>query len=224
MITARFLVFSVLLATTTAYGQLDPTAHVSEMKELVSLIRPKLPKNWKIEATPFREGDVAKSDWKTRHDPHIVVYSDRPVVAIHKNAISFVIRKPTVFLLKYRLEPMMPDKAWTDTCAENKTKNDLRAFYISKLDHTRDKTLKGSDYDPENHHPTTDRERQALQEYYFVWPNTHTFDLLAFHYKSLSVWSTNVEDYTFYPEDVGDDYRLVAKAIAGILTAYKPAD
>jgi len=165
MITLRIIACLVLLST-SAWSQLDPQIYVKDMQELAAQIRKQLPKGWKLEMTPFQEGNVASADWRLGLHPHIVIYSGEPVRAWPKNAISFIPpREPSHFLLRYRIAPKMSDEDWADADAINRKNLELRNSYKKKLDHLRDKTLKRSENDPENYKPATDRERQILQEY-----------------------------------------------------------
>lgn len=224
MIRFATLLILVTLSARSVHAELQPAKHVKDMQELVDKIRAKLPEGWKIEMTPFVDGNEAKRDWETDMDPHIVVYGPKPVVAWHNRSVSFLVRnEPIPFLLKYKLGPLMNPDQWQANYLLNKKNQELRASYKQQLDHLRDEHLKPSDNDPENYHPKTDAERGLLMEYSFVWPNTRHDDLPVYSYKSLSIWSTVVEDYTFRPEEVRKDYMVVSQLITQLFQRYSPA-
>lgn len=207
---------------TGAFSQLAPEAHRTDMKQLASVVRKTLPAHWRLEMTPFAEGDAGWEDWTPGIYPRIVIYRDSPVVARPKRSVSLPPRQePKLFLLEYRLAPKVPENLWLEQQEQNKRSENLRAAYRGKLEPTRDKTLKRSGYDPANYFPTTVAERETLQEYRFVWLSTMPINLPEYHYKSLGVWATDPNDYDFPGQEaIQSEYLKVARAVEGLLVRY----
>ena len=180
----------------------------TDMQQLVAEIQSKLPKDWKLEVSPNK-------------DPHIIVYYPKPVTAVHKRALSFVLSEPKPFFLKYKLDSKIENADWIEKYNQNQKNKKLRETYKSQLDHIRNKTLKPSSIDPENYQPKTDTERNLLREYKLAWPNTKPIHLPDHSYKSLSIWSTSTDDYTFSPAELRKNYIKVENMISQVLTKYK---
>ncbi|MDF1753557.1 MAG: hypothetical protein P1U89_12335 [Verrucomicrobiales bacterium] len=190
-----------------------------DMDALVSKIRPLLPSDWIVEASPFDpESDLFDSYYGPGR-AEIAVYKNTPVTFVPKNAVS-VILKEDVFHLRYELTPKLSEDKWKKLSATNTMNNATRDKFKKALDGCRNRQKKASHYDPANYLPVTAEQKSLLKRYYFVWAATTIERLPDAWFGSVSVWIRDNSSYALSPKNLEIEYTKVSALIEGVLLAY----